>query len=342
MRTLAGIQTMRGVAALSVVFGHLVTTRPDMGIGEATANATLGFLQSGVDVFFVISGFIISISAAEIAASNGRLGAFGFAVKRAVRIYPVYWAALAAAFFSSYFLTIGPSVFSDQMSLGTIFLTARENWFVPQAWSMCFEVHFYVAVAAVLLLMPKHVMEVLLVGAGVLAALHLVSSLPQVRTSVFGHPLTLEFGLGVAVGYIVKRGFSGLWRASLLLSAVFFAAGIYLKIAPGEAALSRVATYGIGSALLIYAVVAGEIQGMRFPRPMQYLGAMSYSLYVWHFLIFKWLAAFVILPRLPGQIQMTVWVVVVVAASAASYELIERRGALKVKSLRPSASPSGR
>jgi exopolysaccharide production protein ExoZ len=304
---------MRGVAALSVVFGHLVTMRSNMGISEATANAALGFLQSGVDVFFVISGFIISISASEVAASKGRLGAMGFAVKRAVRIYPVYWVALAASFSSAFFLQIGPAHFPDHISLGIVFLTASENLFMPQAWSMYFEVCFYAMVTVILLIAPKHVPVIPMIGAGSLAL-----------AAALGHPLVLEFGFGVGVAYLVKRGFVRLWRSSLILSFAFFATGIFIQIAPGEATLSHVATFGIGSALLIYGVVAGEIHGMVFPATLQYFGKISYSLYVWHFLIFKWLADFAVTPSVPGQIQMMAWLLVVVAASAASYEYIER------------------
>jgi peptidoglycan/LPS O-acetylase OafA/YrhL len=49
--------------------------------------------------------------------------------------------------------------------------------------------------------------------------------------------------------------------------------------------MPRVATFGLGSALVIYAVTAAELRGATFPKWLQDLGAMSYSLYVWHILL---------------------------------------------------------
>lgn len=63
MRVFAGVEAMRGVAALSVVCGHAVSARPDM-VGPGVAEGVLTILASGVDIFFVISGFIIATTAA--------------------------------------------------------------------------------------------------------------------------------------------------------------------------------------------------------------------------------------------------------------------------------------
>ena len=60
MRAFSGIQMMRGLAALSVAFGHALAT-PDTGINRDFGLASLKVLQVGVDVFFVISGFYMAL-----------------------------------------------------------------------------------------------------------------------------------------------------------------------------------------------------------------------------------------------------------------------------------------
>ena len=98
-KVFAGVQTMRGIAALLVVCGHAVSARPDM-VGHALAEGALTILASGVDIFFVISGFIIARTAAA------QRNPLNFVLRRALRIYPVYWLALLAAFASSCWITM--------------------------------------------------------------------------------------------------------------------------------------------------------------------------------------------------------------------------------------------
>jgi exopolysaccharide production protein ExoZ len=143
---------MRGVAALSVVGAHILINRPDMGIDHAiAANGSL-ILQSGVDVFFVISGFIIATAAAEVGLAQGRTGALDFSIRRFARIYPLYWIVLIAAVITSYWLTTGPPAFPMHFSLDHVLLNTVTNYFVPVAWTLCFEVYFYAAIAMTIFL----------------------------------------------------------------------------------------------------------------------------------------------------------------------------------------------
>jgi len=316
---------MRGIAALSVVCGHAVTMRFGMGITPERAFNALGLLQSGVDIFFVISGFIIANTADEIGKSRGRIGAFQFAAKRAGRIYPLYWLILFAAVVSSYWIDVFPpeAKLTNHIGLEHILSLTTGNYFVSPAWSLCFELYFYAAVAVVILLAPRRVMETLVIVVCALAALDLLTTVSF--SPIYSAPLTLEFGFGVCIAYLVKLGFHPSWpRAAVVLAICLFGAGAYIA-AGGHwiEGLPRVATYGIGSALLIYAVVAGELNGATFPRWLQYLGAMSYSLYISHHLLLTWLAKYN--PAwVPGRVQILTWVGLALAVSAALHEFFER------------------
>jgi exopolysaccharide production protein ExoZ len=328
---------MRGVAALSVVACHLLITRFASGAEAGFLNALIGLLRTGVDLFFVISGFVIALAAAEIGKAEGRHGTLNFAFRRFARIYPLYWAVLVAAVLSS--SVIAPQGWPDipqTLTASYIFLAVDWNWFVPQAWSLAYEVYFYLAVAMVLLLVPSRVIETLVVAVCVLALLDFWLQMPD----AYGHrPLTLEFGFGVFIAFLTTRNFARGWPVSLAMSAVFYAAGIYLDSWQWINGYPRVATFGVGAALLIYSVVAAERSGATFPGWLLYLGKISYSLYLWHLLLLTWLASFGG-QAWPDIVVLPVWLAFILAISAASYQWIERpvqRWARSVR--RPTVKP---
>jgi exopolysaccharide production protein ExoZ len=292
-----------------------------MGIPWPAANDALGFFQSGGDVFFVISGFIIANTGAEIGKSKGRIGTLEFSIKRLGRIFPLYWLVLAAAFISSYLIDIFPGK-EPHIDRNMIFALSTSNWFVPPAWSLCFELYFYAFVAVAILVAPKYVMEVLF-AAVCLLAVNDVSGAPF--SPIYSYPLTLEFGFGVGIAYLVKIGFHPSWpRVLLPLAALLFAAGAY-HVSGGRqfVAFERVLTYGLGSALLIYSVIAGELNGAKFSTWLQQLGAASYSLYISHHLLLKWLAQYD--PEwIPGPLQILIWIALAIGFAILCWRFFER------------------
>src|SRR6266496_3595233 len=239
LRIFAGVEAMRGVAALSVVCGHAVSVRPDM-VGPGLAGGALTILASGVDIFFVISGFIIATTAAA------QRDPLNFAFRRAVRIYPVYWLVLLAAFVSSSWIELSPEE-RPALDFGLIFAWTYPNWYLGPAWSIAFELHFYAAVAAI---------------------------------------------LGIA--YLLRSGGLRFSRRNLAISAGLFVAGWYWIFVHGSAdpQFARVPTYGLAAGLLIHAVVSAEIEGQSFSPILQWFGKISYSLYIVHYLVMKWIVNF--------------------------------------------------
>jgi exopolysaccharide production protein ExoZ len=324
MRTYTGIQALRGVAALSVVCGHAVTMRLGMGIPDAVAFKMLGLLQSGVDIFFVISGFIIANTAARIGAAKGRLGALRFVFNRAGRIYPTYWFVLSFAIISSYWIDLFPGVPAAQVHVGikNWLLLELENWFVVPSWSLTYELAFYAAVTCIIAAAPRQVVPVLIAALCAIAAIDLLTPW---RLWLYTNPITLEFGFGVVIAYIVRRGLHPSWpRAAAALAVCLFAYGGYIAAFGNQfIGFSRVATFGAGSAVLVYAVVAAELNAASFPRWLQYTGAISYSLYISHHLLLTWLARFDP-PWLPGPVQILTWIGCSLGLAALIYRWIEK------------------
>jgi exopolysaccharide production protein ExoZ len=282
LRIFAGVEAMRGVAALSVVCGHAVSARPDM-VGPSLAGGALTILASGVDIFFVISGFIIATTAAA------QRDPLSFAFRRAVRIFPVYWLVLLAAFVSSSWIALSPEA-RPALELGLIFAWTYPNWYIGPAWSIAFELHFYAAVAAILAIAPNRLFELLLAGLGLV----LVAVVFGLQLGIYSHPLVLEFGAGVGIAYLLRNGRLRFSRRNLAISAGLFAVGWYWIFVYGSAdpQFARVPTYGVAAGLLIHAVVAAEIEGMSFSPILQWFGKISYSLYIVHYLVMKWTANF--------------------------------------------------
>ena len=273
---------MRGIAALSVVCGHAVSARPDM-VGDALAEGALTILASGVDIFFVISGFIIATTAA---AQHDPLN---FAFRRALRIYPVYWLALLAAFASSYWITLAPGE-RPALDAGTIFAWTYPNWYIGPAWSLAFELHFYAAVAIILAIKPNRLFEILFAWLGIV----ILALCFRIQLGICSHPLVLEFGAGVAIAYLLmNRGLCFSPRIVVCSAGLFFAGWYWIFVhGATDPQLARVPTYGLGAGLLIHAVVSAEIEGRSFSPVLQYLGKISYSLYMVHSPLVSWIANF--------------------------------------------------
>jgi exopolysaccharide production protein ExoZ len=281
LRFFAGVQAMRGVAALSVVCGHAVAARPDM-VGPAFAEGALTILASGVDIFFVISGLIIATTAA--AQDNP----FTFVLRRVVRIYPVYWLVLLAAFIASSWVAMSPEE-RPALDLGLVFAWTYPNWYLPPAWSLAFELHFYAAVAVILAIKPSRLFELLFAGLVVVA----VALVFRLQLGFYSHPLMLEFGVGVGIAYLQRTGRLQSSGTMLAISAGLFFAGWYWIFVHGSAdpQWARVPTYGLAAGLLIHAVISAEVKGQSFSPVLQWLGKISYSLYIVHYPLMKWIAS---------------------------------------------------
>jgi exopolysaccharide production protein ExoZ len=283
MRTFYGVQAMRGLAALAVVCGHAVTARSDLGT-QSAAEGALTILASGVDIFFVISGFIIASTAAS------QTDALNFVFRRVIRIYPVYWLVLLAALISSYWIAPSPGD-PPALDLGHIFAWDYPNWHIPPAWSIAFEMHFYAVVAVILAIAPRRLFESLFAALGI-AVVAIIFHLPL---GIYSHPLILEFGAGVFIAYLVRiNGTLPFLPYVAAISAALFAAGWYWIFVHGSSdpQFARVPTYGLGAALLIGTVVSAELHGASFSPILQWLGSISYSLYISHYLLIRWTANF--------------------------------------------------
>jgi len=286
------VQALRGVACLLVVLGHLGIW-DNAFVGGTPGVREFGYVGfTGVDLFFVLSGFIIT---ATNRRSLGRPNAVpGYLFRRLWRIYPTYWAALGltaaagwAAFGSKPFEAI-----SDPELPGWLALTPldRHNPIIGQAWTLTYEVMFYLAFGALLCLPPRAAAAGLAAwGVGVAAAL--VAPVPTHPWAALPvSPFVFEFLGGCAVAWLAGRGVRG-WAGTALVAGLAWATAGAVLVAHGSenygGAMSghrlRVLVFGPAAVLIVYAVVSAEGRWpRRVPGWLLRTGDASYSLYLTH------------------------------------------------------------
>jgi peptidoglycan/LPS O-acetylase OafA/YrhL len=265
------VQVLRATAASLVVAAHssCIMYVPSEVI-------TLG--TSGVDIFFVISGFIIC----QVAARPNN-GALHFFARRFWRIFPLYWIVLAfAVILDAFGMTWVPWMTARHSAPEYFFLLTTENKFVPQAWSLVYELYFYASLALVLFFSPPgRFYRTLAAWIAIQIALVLLIG-PRGAPPV--NVLSLEFGLGCVIAWLNARNLIRYELIAWAFGLLLLAAGVWwaVYIAPLES-FARLFTFGVGAALGLFALVGLERRGFSpFPSVLVRLGDASYSLYLWH------------------------------------------------------------
>jgi exopolysaccharide production protein ExoZ len=275
---LAHIQILRFFAALAVVAFHAWGIAPDgFKVPESAIAFALSHGGSGVDLFFVISGFIIFY-----ATHSANLTPAEFLRRRVERIVPLYFFVIAAVTTLALTLpaTFGtPDWFTPRhilKSLAFIAFTDGEMPVVYLGWSLEYEMYFYLVVA-LLMALTRDVWRNIVV---VFSALAMVGRIPGVDASLgnyafFADPMILEFVLGVIVGSVFANG-----RISWPMS-VAAACAIAAVLVTDPA--NRVILFGLPSACLVAAAafVSRRRLDPSWPeRALARLGDASYSIYL--------------------------------------------------------------
>lgn len=293
VKKLDSIQLLRGIAAFLIAFGHV-----DNYAGAG--NPTKGFGWVGIDLFFVISGFVIAYTVFPYV--NSRRFAATFAVKRLARIYPTYWAFFLLTFFVMWVAGYQAALPWDNRIVSFFLFPQRiaEQW-VPVAWSLHFELWFYfMTTCCIVLLGRRWWIGILLWTTVVIAAQPFISYDPT-ATYDWGKLCLglyqLEFFSGFVAAWAVLRGKYIAPVASLLLG-VLIAAGALIygilfldypqKIGDYHYFILRSIVFSIGFGLLVYGLVGLEASGQwkRIPHFGVRLGDASYSLYLGHDLLY--------------------------------------------------------
>ncbi|HEV7258744.1 MAG TPA: acyltransferase [Bosea sp. (in: a-proteobacteria)] len=315
------IQYLRGLAALLVVYTHLDTQILRLLVDDGLPYASIG--NWGVDIFFVISGFIMYVAAIEIDSRPGE-----FLLRRAIRIVPLYWALTALIVAIA---VVAPSLLSStrldasHVLASLLFLPWPNPAFdghwpvlIP-GWTLNYEMYFYAAVALGLLAPRRY--RVFLTSAIVLGVLVTVQGAQAAGPVAFyGNDIVIEFLLGLIAGYLFTRARPlgvpiGLALIGLSVCSVIAMADL--------APVPRSVASGIPALMLVLGSLQLETLARRSPfRPALFLGDISYSLYLTHVIALPMVTAIFI--RLDARYGLD---------TAAAYPLVAALWALLVAAL---------
>lgn len=319
----SGLDGLRGVAALAVVLFHA-------GFGPFASG------YAGVDVFFVLSGFLITSLVLGEHARTGAVSLRRFYARRVLRLYPALAAAclaiLALAAVTGRLPVIGPAAIAALLYVS--------NWWIylghpapllEHTWTLAIEEHFYLLwpPALVLLLaasVRRRRLGRLLLGLAVLAlVLRWPGGLDPVRASYLrGVPIVWGAVLAVALRDAHLRPAWERHRARVLGAASLALLAVLATPwpLPQGAVTGPAGVAGLLSVVIVAGIVTGGgVGGAWSSGPLVWLGRRSYGLYLYHFPILSLLRHQVDVG--PEALRLLAGIGLTLAVTAASYRWIE-------------------
>ncbi|MBJ6984198.1 acyltransferase family protein [Luteimonas sp. MC1750] len=349
-RRIAGLDGLRAIAVGAVILFHL-----DMPWARG------GYL--GVDVFFVLSGFLITGLISGEFERTGQLDLRQFYWRRAKRLLPAVWLVIAAATFASAWVARDALVhLRNDAPASVLFLT---NWelvrtqasyfeatgrapLLQHLWSLAIEEQFYVlwalAVPIGLRMMSRRqcALVTLLLAAGSAAWMAMLGA--RLGYPLGGDPSRLYFGtdthgfpllIGAVLGLVWQPGRVGpdshtALRAATAVAGVLALAGLLILFLRMGEESRWLYPWGFlaASACTAMLIIVASHPALSLGRwldagPMRWLGNRSYGIYLWHWPIFMLTRPGIDLPGWNDQGVLALRLVLTLGVAALSYRFVE-------------------
>jgi exopolysaccharide production protein ExoZ len=283
-----GLQILRAIAVLLVAWLHAGQMLGDWRVKELPH-----FAAFGIDIFFVISGFIMSSVLLRTRQAPGVRATWRFLKRRLIRIFPIYWVfvLLGSArllhehgfflrnYFASFLLLPG--------------LYPRYPLVLGVSWTMVFEMFFYYVLAAILLFTVKPAVPVSIVFFGTAVLLGQMIGVQRPVWIIFTSPILLEFIFGAIAALALQR-FEQRRRLGIAMLIVGVAASLYMRSHPQQGgaagidmmlssvgATRHMLTWGLAATMIVSGVIFWSPSIQSLPgRIAVILGNASYSAYL--------------------------------------------------------------
>jgi peptidoglycan/LPS O-acetylase OafA/YrhL len=304
------LDVLRAVAVLLVLGRHLQPCPPELS--SVLHALTLTWVRGGwigVDLFFVLSGFLVSGLLFQEFRATGRVSAGRFLVRRGFKIYPAFWVLIL--------LTTGVVIATAGRVRPNLSFSARailhELVFVQNylpglwyhTWSLAVEEHFYLLLPLVVVLLLRRAGATradpfaplpFLIGGVAIACLgaraYVTATQPfNYFTHLFATHLRLDalaFGVLLSYAYHFREAAFRRWvdrfRSGMLVTGVFMLSLAFvfpLETTPWIPSIGLTVFY-VGAGLILCAVLDREPRATPLVRLGAYVGRRSYSVYLWH------------------------------------------------------------
>ncbi len=284
------LQAYRGIAALLVVMFHL----SHLSIERLKQVIFFNVFQagwSGVDYFFVLSGFIMLYVNRDILGDKHYVKSF--LVKRIIRIYPIYW--IVTVMVLGFFLLIPSLSAGKNFNIPYI---AKSLLLLPQdvipiieaSWTLNYEIFFYLLFSLGIWLKPKYSFPLLSTWL-IVVILRYIKILEfsdgAILNLVFGK-LNIEFIFGCLAGYITIKFQRQISKYRWTLFGIANLGYVYLTVFLVTNNIEKmnmdgVSTFGVLSGVLVLSSASIDLNDkLKIPESLIYLGDASYSIYLTH------------------------------------------------------------
>jgi exopolysaccharide production protein ExoZ len=337
MKKIQNIQGLRGIAVMLVCLFHLITVEEKYGGVNTILPHFLEIGMVGVDLFFVISGFVmVLVTQNQFQSTKGVLK---FLYHRSSRIYPLYW---VYSFMVLIIYLNKPawvnSAQGNQVDIISSFLLLPSHLLplVMVGCTLIYEMYFYIIYSIILYFSPqKKLTYWLLLWALIITIVNLTNKVSTPWTKVIFSPLTIEFILGCFIAMIYKKHPLKNLSAIILLiliSITGLVSGFYWhQSSTGHlypANWYRVIIMGVPSVIIVYCLVSAELKSKLTHKWINYIGDISYSTYLSHVLTFNVLGrvwAYLAKDNLiDNYIMIPTIIVVTILVGSISYKFIEQ------------------
>jgi exopolysaccharide production protein ExoZ len=293
-KVITNIQLLRFVAAFMVLMSHLYHEVPEVRgvLADGYVPWTPVFLAGGVDIFFVISGFIMFVVTGTQFGVPG--AARNFLVRRIIRVAPPYWIFTAAMLLS--LLLFRDQIANSQTSLSHVLSSflfvpwpSPNGGFYPVlilGYTLNYEMMFYVLFALGLCFRKTIGLRVVIAALTSLAVVGFLAPPSQAPFAFWCNPIVIEFLFGIAVGHIYVNGYRlrPVHAMALILAGFGLMAAAYALGFVQNAWNWRWLWMGVPAAVVTAgaAWMSVESRASRWRRLFSMLGDASFALYLSH------------------------------------------------------------